>query len=147
MAPDDTDLIARLFTEEIPEIAAGVVEIKCIARKPGRRVKVALCSHDPQVDCIVACVGGRGTRVHRVVERLGGERVDLVRWEEAPEHFIKNALQPLAIEEIVLHREVRRAVVLLNEHQEPAAKDQQAENREVAMRLCGWRIEFQENKE
>jgi transcription termination/antitermination protein NusA len=144
MSNDDAQRIAQLFAQEIPEIAAGTIEIRGIARNTGRRTKVALYSRDPDVDCIVACVGGRGTRVHKVVEALGGERVDLVRWEESTERTIKNALQPLAIEDIVLHPEQQRAVVVVSKNQEPVAREQQAENQDLAGRLCGWRIEFEE---
>ena len=91
MANEETDLIARLFAEEIPEIAAGVIEIKAITRKPGSRSKLALQSHDPRVDCVGACVGVRGNRIKNIVDELAGERIDIVRWDDNLEVLIPNA--------------------------------------------------------
>ena len=98
MADDGTDLIARLFAREVPEIGTETVEIKAIARKPGYRSKLAVQSRDPAVDCIAACVGIRGFRIKNIVDALGGERIDLIRWDDAPERLIANALQPAVIE-------------------------------------------------
>src|SRR5947209_5645886 len=100
---DETDHVARLFTEAVPEIAAGSVQIKAIARRPGYRSKLALFSLDPQVDCVGVCVGVRGSRIKNIVDALGGERVDLVRWHDSPEWLIPNALQPATIERVILH--------------------------------------------
>jgi len=101
--PNDNGVINRLFLEEIPEVAAGIVEIKSIARKPGFRCKIALYSHDPKVDCIGVCVGLRGYRIKRIVDQLDGERIDLFRWDSSLDKLIRNALQPAQIEAIVLH--------------------------------------------
>jgi N utilization substance protein A len=111
MANDDTDLIAQLFEQAVPAIASGTIEIMAIARKRDYRCKLALKSHDPQVDCVGACVGVRGARIKRVIEKLDGERVDLVRWHPSPERLIVNALQPATIENIVLYPAQHRAVV------------------------------------
>src|SRR6516225_1859238 len=94
---DDIGVVTRLFEEQIPEIASRIVEIKAIARKPGYRSKLALHSEDPRVDCIGACVGVRGCRIKNVVNALGGERLDLIRWHDSPEQLIVNALQPAQI--------------------------------------------------
>src|SRR5262249_46550614 len=98
---EDIDHVARLFAEEVPEIASGTVEIKAIARKPGYRSKLALFSRDPRVDCVGVCVGVRGHRIKNVADRLGGERIDLIRWHDSPEQLITHALQPAAIERVV----------------------------------------------
>ena len=144
MANEETDLIARLFAQAIPEIAAGVIEIKAIARKPGSRSKLALESHDPRVDCIGACVGVRGARIKKIVAALGGERIDLHRWHESPERLIAHALQPAAIAEVVLHPAQHRAVVVVKADQVSLARGRRGENRELASRLCGWQIEVKE---
>src|SRR4051812_40331991 len=98
MPEDEAGVIARLFAQEGPEIAAGTVQIKAIAREPGLRSKLAVHSKDPRVDCIAACVGVRGVRLKNVIDALGGERVDLVRWLDSPVDLIATALQPAAIE-------------------------------------------------
>ena len=85
---DDIELVARLFAQEVPEIAAGNIQIKAIARKPGYRSKLGLRSQDPRVDCIGGCVGVRGSRIKSVVDALGGERIDLVHWHDSPELLI-----------------------------------------------------------
>src|SRR5262245_48429181 len=103
MADDDTASVALLFAREVPEIAAGIIEIKAIARKPGYRCKLALHSQDPRVDSIGVCVGVRGHRIKNIVDQLGGERIDLLRWSDSPEQLIANALQPAAIGRVILH--------------------------------------------
>src|SRR5262245_32192975 len=100
--PDDTGPVFRLFAQEVPEITAGTVEIKAIARKAGYHSKLALHSHDPRVDCVRACVGVHGCRIKNIVDALGGERIDLFRWQDSPERLIVNALQPANIEGVVL---------------------------------------------
>jgi N utilization substance protein A len=141
---DDIDHIARLFAEEVPEIAAGTVEIKAIARKPGYRSKLALFSRDPRVDCVGVCVGVRGYRIKNVVDRLGGERIDLFRWHESPEQLITCALQPAAIERVVLHPAEHRAVVVVKPDQVSLVLGRRGENRQLASELSGWQIDVQE---
>jgi N utilization substance protein A len=144
MANEETDLIARLFAQMVPEIAAGVIEIKAIARKAGYRSKLALHSGDPRVDCVGACVGIRGSRIKKIVDLLGPERVDVLRWDDSPERLIAHALQPVVIEEIVLHPAEHRAVVVVRADQVGLANGRQGANRELASGLCGWQIEVQE---
>jgi transcription termination/antitermination protein NusA len=144
MANEETDFIARLFAEEIPEIAAGIVEIKAIARKPGSRTKLALQSHDPRMDCVGACVGVRGARIRKIVDVLGGERIDLFRWHESPERLIATALLPAVIAEVILHPAQHRAVVVVKADQVALVTGRRGENRELASRLCGWQIEVKE---
>ena len=115
--------VARLFAQEIPEVASGVVEIKSIARMPKHRTKIALVSHDPEVDCVAVCVGMRGYRIKSVTDQLDGERIDILRWYESPEKLIPVALQPAAIESVELQPEKRRAVVTVNEDQYSLALD------------------------
>ena len=141
---DDIDYVARLFAEEVPEIAAGTVEIRAIARKPGYRSKLAVSSRDPRVDCVGVCVGVRGCRIKNVVDRLGGERIDLIRWQDAPEQLIANALQPAAIERVVLHPAEHRAVVVVQPDQVSLVLGRRGENRQLASELSGWQIDVEE---
>ena len=95
-------LVQRLFEQEIPEIAEGVIEIRSIAREPGYRTKVAVSSMDQRVDCVGACVGVRGNRIKNIVDELSGERIDIVRWSDDRQVLIPNALQPAEVEEVIL---------------------------------------------
>jgi N utilization substance protein A len=141
---DDTASVVRLFAQEIPEIAAGSVEIRAIARKPGYRSKLALHSQDPRVDCIGVCVGVRGFRIKNIVDALGGERIDLIRWHDCPEQLIANALQPAAIERVILHPADQRAVVVVKPDQVSLVLGRRGENRQLASELSGWQIEVEE---
>ena len=91
-------LVQRLFEQEIPEIADGVIEIRAISREPGYRSKVAVISSDNRIDCVGACVGVRGNRIKNIVEELGGERIDIVRWSEDLQVLVPNALQPAEVD-------------------------------------------------
>jgi N utilization substance protein A len=140
----DTAAVVRLFAQEIPEIAAGTVEIKAIARKPGYRSKLALYSRDPRVDCVGACVGVRGFRIKNIVDELGGERIDLFRWSDTAEQLITNALQPAAIERVILRPAEHRAVVAVKPDQVSLVLGRRGLNRELASDLSGWQIDVEE---
>ena len=142
--PDDTGPVTRLFAQEVPEIAAGTIEIKAIARKPGYRSKLALHSQDPRVDCIAVSVGVRGFRIKNIVDALGAERIDLVRWHDSPERLIANALQPAAIEKVIPHPAEHRAVVVVRPDQVSLVLGRRGENRQLASELSGWQIEIEE---
>lgn len=144
MADDGINSVACLFEREVPEIAAGTVEIKAIARKPGYRSKLAVQSHDPHVDGIGACVGVRGCRIKNVVDALGGERIDLVRWHDSPEQLIVNSLQPATVERVILHPAEHRAVVVVRPDQVSLVLGRRRENRQLASELSGWQIEVEE---
>jgi N utilization substance protein A len=144
MADNDTSLIARLFAEAVPEISAGRIEIKAIARKAGYRTKLALQSLDASVDCIAACVGLRGARIKQIVDALGRERIDLIRWHDSPEQLVANALQPAVIEKVVLHPAQHRAVVVVKADQASLVQGRRGENRELASLLSGWQIDVEE---
>jgi transcription termination/antitermination protein NusA len=142
--PDDTASVIRLFVREVPEVAAGSIEIKAIARKAGYRSKLALHSPDPRIDCIGACVGVRGCRINNIVEALGGERIDLVRWHDSPEQLITRALQPGVIERVVLHPAEHRAVVVVNPDQVSLVLGRGGANRQLASEISGWQIDVEE---
>ena len=141
---DDTGVVVRLFAREVPEIAARTIEIKAIVRKPGYRCKVALHSQDPRVDSIGACVGLRGFYIKNIVDALGGERIDLIRWDDSPERLIVNALQPAIIEKVLLHPAEHRAVVVVKPDQVSLVLGRRGENRQLASELSGWQIDVEE---
>jgi N utilization substance protein A len=140
-------LVARLFEQEIPEIADGVILIKAISREPGYRSKVAVSTTDPRVDCVGACVGVRGNRIKNIVDELAGERIDIVRWEDDPQTLIPNALQPAEIEEVILCQMMGRAIVLVREDQLSLAIGRRGQNVRLASKLCGWDIEIMTREE
>ena len=137
-----SQLVARLFEQEIPEIADGVIEVKAIAREPGHRSKVAVHSSDQKVDCVGACVGVRGNRIKNIVEELAGERIDIVRYSDDMQVFIPNALQPAEVEEVILCQMFGRAIVLVREDQLSLAIGRRGQNVRLASKLCIWDIEI-----
>jgi N utilization substance protein A len=140
-------LVQRLFEQEIPEIADGVIEIKAMAREPGYRSKVAVSSSDPRVDCVGACVGVRGNRIKNIVDELAGERIDIVRWDDNLEVLIPNALQPAEVEQVILCKMLGRAIVLVREDQLSLAIGRRGQNVRLASKLSGWDIEIMTQEE
>jgi transcription termination/antitermination protein NusA len=140
-------LVQRLFEQEIPEIAEGVIEIRAIAREPGYRTKVAVSSTDQRVDCVGACVGVRGNRIKNIVDELGGERIDIVRYGDDMQVLIPNALQPAEVEEVILCQMLGRAIVLVQEDQLSLAIGRRGQNVRLASKLCVWDIEIMTREE
>src|SRR5438270_1028296 len=136
------EFVRQLFRKEIPEIADHTIEIKAIAREAGYRTKVAVSSIDMKVDCVGACVGVRGSRIKNIVDALGGERIDIVRWNDALQVLIPNALQPANIEEVYLYTRLGRAIVLVQEDQLSLAIGRRGQNVRLASKLVGWDIEI-----
>jgi N utilization substance protein A len=136
------DFVRRLFENEIPEIADRTIEIKALAREAGYRAKIAVSSIDLKVDCVGACVGVRGSRIKNVVDELGGERIDIVRWNDSLQVMIPNALQPAQIEEVFLYPRLGRAIVLVKEDQLSLAIGRRGQNVRLASKLVGWDIEI-----
>lgn len=134
--------VQRLFENEIPEIADGVISINAISREPGYRSKVAVSSIDSKVDCVGACVGVRGNRIKMVIDELAGERIDIVRFDEDPLHMIPNALQPAEVDEVILCQMMGRAIVLVREDQLSLAIGKRGQNVRLASKLCTWDIEI-----
>jgi N utilization substance protein A len=141
------DFVRRLFELEIPEIADGVIRIQALAREAGYRSKVAVTSIDSKVDAVGACVGVRGTRIKNIVDELGGERIDIVRWNESLQVLIPNSLQPAEIEEVMLCHLVNRAIVLVREDQLSLAIGRRGQNVRLASKLVGCDIEIMTSKE
>ena len=134
-------LISKLFELEVPEIASGTVVIKSIAREPGFRTKIAVVSEEEGVDPIGACVGQRGTRIMAVINELGGEKIDVIQWQEKPEKFIANALAPAKIVEVKVG-EKNTAVVFVPEDQLSLAIGKDGRNVRLAANLTGWKIDI-----
>jgi N utilization substance protein A len=119
-----------------------VIKVNALAREPGYRSKVAVSSSDQRVDCVGACVGVRGNRIKNIVDELGGERIDIVRWSDDPQVLIPNALQPAQVEQVLLCEMLGRAIVLVAEDQLSLAIGRRGQNVRLASKLCGWDIEI-----
>lgn len=136
------DIVKKLFELEVPEIAAGSVEIKSIAREAGSRTKIAVFSKKEEIDPIGACVGQRGTRVQTVIAELGGEKIDIIQWDENPVRFITNALAPAKVISIKLDEKEKHAVVEVAENQLSLAIGSEGQNVRLAVKLTGWKIDI-----
>ncbi len=136
------DFIRRLFELEVPEVAEHVIELKAMAREAGYRTKVAVSSIDTKVDAVGACVGVRGSRIRNIVDELGGEKIDIVRWNESSQILIGNALKPAEVQEIALCFELGRATVVVSEDQLSLAIGKRGQNVRLAARLTGWDIDI-----
>ncbi len=140
------DVVRRLFEIEVPEIYNGVIEIKAVAREAGSRTKIAVLSNQDGVDPIGACVGQRGTRVQTVMSELGGEKIDIMEWNENPINFIANALNPAKIINVSLKEELKEAKVGVMEDQLSLAIGKAGQNVRLAARLTGWKIDIAAEK-
>jgi N utilization substance protein A len=136
------NLVRRLFEIEIPEIHAGVVEIRAIARDPGHRSKVAVSSHHESVEPVGTCLGPRGIRLQSVVNQLNGEKIDVVEWNEDPISFIANSLSPAQVAHISLDEALRTATVVVPDKQLSLAIGRGGQNARLAAKLTGWRIDI-----
>src|SRR5438270_9430967 len=136
------ELIRRLFEREVPEVGERTSEIKDLAREPGHRTKLAVSSIDSKVDAVGACVGVRGSRIKNLVDELGGEKIDIVRWNESSQILIGNALKPAEVAEVALCFELGRATVVVNEDQLSLAIGKRGQNVRLAARLTGWDIDI-----
>ncbi len=136
------DFIRRLFEAEVPEVAERVIEIKVMAREAGFRTKIAVSSVDSKVDPVGACVGVRGSRIRNIVDELGGEKIDIVRWNESSQILIANALKPAEVEEVSLCFELGRATIIVREDQLSLAIGRRGQNVRLAARLTGWDIDI-----
>lgn len=133
-------LVKKLFEEQVPEIAQGIVEIKEIAREAGHRTKMAIFSNDARVDAVGACVGNRGARVNAVVEELGGEKIDIILWNEDPLAFIYKALSPATVLSVTSKGE-RSAMAIVPDDKLSLAIGRDGQNARLAARLTGWKID------
>src|SRR4051812_30782156 len=142
MSRSHPELIRRLFEREVPEVGERTIEIKALAREPGHRTKLAVSSIDSKVDAVGACVGVRGSRIKNIVDELGGEKIDIVRWNESSQILIANALKPAEVTEVALCFELGRATVVVNDDQLSLAIGKRGQNVRLAARLTGWDIDI-----
>lgn len=140
------DLVRRLLELEVPELTDGTVEIVNIAREPGHRTKIAVISHDPNVDPKGACVGARGSRVRQVVNELRGEKVDVVQWRDDIGQFIAEALGPAKVQEVRINEEEKTADVIVSEHQLSLAIGKEGQNARLAARLSGYKVDIHSDR-
>lgn len=138
----DENLIAGLFETEVPEIAAGTVEIKNMAREAGSRTKMAVIATEDKVDPVGSCVGQRGTRVQAVLDEIGMEKIDIVLWDEDVEQFIMNALSPAKTKQIAISSKDNKATVYVDKDNLSLAIGKNGQNVRLASKLTGWGIDI-----
>ncbi|MBI3316001.1 MAG: transcription termination/antitermination protein NusA [Candidatus Omnitrophica bacterium] len=137
-----------LFELEVPEIAEKVVEIMSVSREAGDRTKIAVYSKNERVDCVGACVGIRGSRVKGVVKELQGEKIDIVRWSENVEEFVKAALSPAEVSSVkIISQEEKKTEVVVGDDQLSLAIGKNGQNVRLASKLTGWSIDIRSKKE
>jgi N utilization substance protein A len=134
--------MAKLFTQEVPEIYDNIIEIKAVARDPGSRAKIAVLSHDPSIDPIGACVGMRGSRVQAVVQELQGEKIDIIPWSPDTANFVVNALAPAEVAKVLLDEDKGTIEVVVPDDQLSLAIGRRGQNVRLAAILTGWDIDI-----
>jgi transcription termination/antitermination protein NusA len=140
-------LLKKLFEQEVPEIYEGIVEIKGAAREPGGRAKIAVTSHDRDVDPVGACVGMRGTRVQAVVQELRGEKIDIVPWTADPAEYVCRALAPAKVSKIIMDEDDRAMEVIVPDDQLSLAIGKKGQNVRLASRLTEWKLDVRSEAE
>ncbi len=135
-------LISKLFESEVPEIAEGIVEIKGVVREAGSRSKIAVYSHDHDVDPVGACVGMRGSRVQNVVSELRGEKIDIIPWSEDIVRFACSALQPAQVSKVYIEEEISAMEVVVADDQLSLAIGKRGQNVRLAAKLTGWKLDI-----
>ncbi len=141
------ELLRKLFESEVPEISAGVVEIKALSREAGARSKVAVSSEDDDVDAVGACVGLRGIRIQNVVNELLGEKIDVVDWSEDPKVLITNSLSPATVSNVSINPDDSSATVTVPKKQLSLAIGKEGQNARLAAKLTLWKIDVQAEEE
>ncbi len=136
------ELVKRLFESEVTEVREGIVEIKSISREAGSRTKIAVWSNDPDVDAVGACVGMNGARVNAIVEELGGEKIDIINWDENPALLIENALSPAKVISVMADPDEKTATVIVPDYQLSLAIGKEGQNARLAARLTGYKIDI-----
>ena len=136
------ELVKLLFESEVTEVREGIVEIKSISREAGSRTKIAVWSNDPDVDAVGACVGMNGARVNAIVEELGGEKIDIINWDENPALLIENALSPAKVISVMADPDEKTATVIVPDYQLSLAIGKEGQNARLAARLTGYKIDI-----
>ena len=140
-------LLNKLFEQEVPEIADGVVEVKSVAREAGDRSKISVHAENKDVDAVGACVGSKGTRVEAIVEELNGEKIDIVEWSEDPKVFVKNALSPSEVLEVIVDENGQSTTVVVPDYQLSLAIGKRGQNARLAAKLTGLKIDIKPESE
>src|SRR2546428_9888317 len=140
-------LVKRLFELEVPEIYHGQVEIVGLAREAGSRTKVAVRARQPGIDARGACIGQRGLRVQAIVNELGGEKIDIIEWNEKPEQYVANALEPAHVVRVDIVAYDKTAYVVVPDRQLSLAIGKEGQNARLAAKLTGWRIDIRSESE
>ncbi len=135
-------VLAKLFEAEVPEVAEGIVEIKGVVREPGSRAKIAVYSHQSDVDPVGACVGMRGARVQNVVSELRGEKIDIIPWSEDIARFACNSLAPAVVSKLYVDEETYSMEIIVADDQLSLAIGKRGQNVRLAAKLTGWRIDI-----
>ena len=143
----DPILVKRLFEKEVPEIYQGIVEIKAIAREAGERTKMAVMSHNPEIDPIGACIGPRGSRVQVIIEELSGEKIDIFQWNEDLTELVKNALAPAEIVNVLPGEDGRSLLVIVEDDQLSLAIGKKGKNARLAVKLTNHKIDIKTREE
>ena len=136
------NLVRKLFEQEVPEIASGVVEIMSVAREAGSRTKIAVVSRDSNVDSVGSCVGQRGLRVQAIMDELMGEKIDIIEWHPDIAEFVSNALNPAKVVRVDVQDDEKVARVIVPDHQLSLAIGREGQNARLAARLTGWKIDI-----
>lgn len=137
------DLVKRLFEIEVPEIYDGTVEVKAISREAGSRTKIAVCSKDPNVDAVGACIGAKRSRISAVVNELSGEKIDIIPYSDAPEEFIARALAPAEVlKTVITSYEEKICTVVVPNNQLSLAIGNKGQNAKLAAKLTGYKIDI-----
>ncbi|MEI6133686.1 MAG: transcription termination factor NusA [Desulfomonile sp.] len=148
LSRSDPSFLVKLFEQEVPEIAEGIVKIMCAAREPGQRAKIGVRSGDADVDPVGACVGMKGSRVQAVVQELRGEKIDIIPWNDESARFVCNALQPAQISKVIIDQISGTMEVIVDDDQLSLAIGKKGQNVRLAARLTGWKIDVRsESKE
>ena len=135
--------VRRLFEKEVPEIYDGIVEIKAVSREAGSRTKMAVLSNNPDVDAIGACIGPKGARVNAIVSELGGEKIDIIEYNDEPQKYISAALSPAAVVKVdIIDEETKSCKATVPDDQLSLAIGNKGQNARLAARLTGWRIDI-----
>ena len=138
----DPDFIKKLFEQEVPEIASGVVRIEAMAREAGSRTKMAVSSSDEKVDRVGSCVGQKGVRVQSIISEVFGEKIDIIPYSSSPEKFVAASLSPARVTEVELDHDERKATVSVPEDQQSLAIGKEGQNARLANKLTKWKIDI-----
>ncbi len=139
------EIVRELFELEVPEIEDGIVEIKSIAREAGFRTKIAVASNDPEVDCVGACIGPRGSRIQTIIGELKNEKIDIVRYSDDPVEYIVNTLSPARVVSVDILADdeySKEALVIVPDDQLSLAIGRGGQNVRLAHKLTGWKIDI-----